>query len=504
VNDVAVILEAAAKDSSADAPWQGLFALVQLCVATSQNHLMRALPPSSTRDFAALFDVRVAKLALRSCGLWQAADSISSLQGRVIGLPSCWGGLSIRSISSIADAAYVGAAALIGPAVKGLVAETDFSADSIYRTELQEALARLQTAIALPNPRPQSSEDTADEEDDTDESDAAQPPDLGLGQAAPQPKITTKYLRSITADNIYTRAVPRIQRALAAKSAALEAVDVHKVFLAQGDLAGAARFVDRWQRGASAWLHATRKDDKQSLKNQYFRVAVGRLVGINCFADVPPETPCPLCKTAVGPDVIAHTLSCRSCRTGDNNRRHQAIQQILLYLLRLAGATVVTTPGVQAWTGTEPADPSHQGRMLDLGARGLDNGPELAIDLCVSDCGSGNPSPNYKTGAKAAAKGRGKRKTYGVRFPAVPADELCFPSYGSTGTKDTNAVGLHKRIINAIASANPTTPYSIIAQRVHRIVSVAIQQAFAYNALNFACTKLSTSKRVVGGGAEMA
>ena len=117
--------------------------------------------------------------------------------------------------------------------------------------------------------------------------------------------------------------------------------------------------------------------------------------------------------------------------------------------------------------------------MLNLGARRLDNGAKLAIDLCDSDCGSGTPSQNYKTAAKAVAKGRGKRRTYGKRFPTIPADELCFPSYGS-----------------------PTTPYSIIAQRVQRIVSVAIQQAFAYNALNFVCTKLSASKRVVGGGAE--
>ena len=198
VDSVATILEAAAKDNSADTPWQGLFALVQLCIANSQNHLMRALPPSTTRAFAAQFDERVAKLALRTCGHWQAADNISSLQGRVIGLPSCWGGLSIRAIASTADAAYVGAAALIGPAVKGLVAETDFSADSIYRTELQEALGRLQAAITLPNPRPQTSDDFDEESDDEDEPAATQATTQGQGQAAPQPKITTKYLRSIT------------------------------------------------------------------------------------------------------------------------------------------------------------------------------------------------------------------------------------------------------------------------------------------------------------------
>jgi len=364
------------------------------------------------------------------------------------------------------------------------------------------ALARLQPAIALPNPRPQSEDDDDDEEDDAEDGD--NPPTLITGQAAAKPKITTQFLRSLSADTIYDRSVPRIQRALAAKVAAAEAIEVRNAMLATGDKASAARFVDRWQRGASAWLHASRKDMRQRLINPYFRVAVGRLVGVNCFADVPPETPCPLCKTAVGPDLVTHTLTCRPCRTGDNNRRHQAVQQSLLFLLRLAGATVVTTPGVTAFTGADPADPEHKGRMLDLGARGLDNGLDMAIDLCVSDCGTGSPPVSYRTGAKGKAKGRGKRKTYAARFPTIPADELCFPSYGSTGTKDADAVGLHKRIINSIASANPSTPHSVTARRVHQIVSIAIQQAFAYNALNFCYTKLTAARRTVGGGPEAA
>ena len=58
---------------------------------------------------------------------------------------------------------------------------------------------------------------------------------------------------------------------------------------------------------------------------------------------------------------------------------------------------------------------------------------------------------------------------------------------------------LQKRINKAIAAANPTTPYSQVAARVSRVISVALQRAVAYNALDFRCTKLAKG-RVVGGG----
>ena len=231
-------------------------------------------------------------------------------------------------------------AALIGPAVnlKGLVTETNFDAPSIFSTELAAALTRLRPAIEAPNPRkPTGGEvdhDFVDEDEEDDDSDAA----LGLvpGQSAKGPRITTKFLRGLRASNIYNQSVPRVQRVLASRAAAAEAVKVRDALLDEGDRANAARFVDRWQKGASAWLHATRKDERQRLKNPYFRVAVGHLLGINCFPEVPPETECPLCHSQVGPDIAAHTLACKPCRTGDNNRRHQAVQQLLLtfYVLR--------------------------------------------------------------------------------------------------------------------------------------------------------------------------
>ena len=65
--------------------------------------------------------------------------------------------------------------------------------------------------------------------------------------------------------------------------------------------------------------------------------------------------------------------------------------------------------------------------MLDLGVHGLDDGPTIALDLCVSDCGTGAPPAEYKTGAKCEAKGKDKRRKYIQLFPTINPDELCLP-----------------------------------------------------------------------------
>ena len=95
--------------------------------------------------------------------------------------------------------------------------------------------------------------------------------------------------------------------------------------------------------------------------------------------------------------------------------------------------------------------------MVDLGVCGLDDGPIIALDLCVSDCGVGSPPASFKTGAKSDAKGRYKRRKYVTRFPTIPVAELCCPSYGCTGSKNREAIVLQKRIINALAAADTGT-----------------------------------------------
>ena len=142
-------------------------------------------------------------------------------------------------------------------------------------------------------------------------------------------------------------------------------------------------------------------------------------------------------------------LKCKAIYTGGNNRRHNALQQELVRLLRLAGANVICTPGVTAFTGAEPSAKAHEGRMVDIGVYGLDNGHSMAIDLCVSDCGTGKPPARYMSGAKCETKGQEKRRKYVARFPTITEEELCCPGYGASGARSKEAIILQKRITKA-------------------------------------------------------
>ena len=128
--------------------------------------------------------------------------------------------------------------------------------------------------------------------------------------------------------------------------------------------------------------------------------------------------------------------------------------------------------------------------MVDLGGCGLDDGHVIALDLCVSDCGMGNPPVFYRSGAKCEAKGREKKRKYQQRFPAISLDELCCPSYGRTGSMNREAVVLQKRIINALAAADTTVHRSLVAGRVNQCIAVAIQRAVAFNILEYRYTTL--------------
>ena len=109
----------------------------------------------------------------------------------------------------------------------------------------------------------------------------------------------------------------------------------------------------------------------------------------------------------------------------------------------------------------------------------------------------------HKTAAKREAKSLAKKKKYLSRFNHINSAELCIPGYGRSGSRSEDAVELQKRIVNAIAAANPTIPRSVHAARVGQLISVALQNAVAFNALDFRWTKLPKA-RVVGGGAAVA
>ena len=130
--------------------------------------------------------------------------------------------------------------------------------------------------------------------------------------------------------------------------------------------------------------------------------------------------------------------------------------------------------------------------MLDLKAVGLGDHDDIFIDITISDCGTGKPAASHKPGSKSNRKGEEKR------FVGLPEAQMCYPSYGGTGSKNKDAKALHKRISNAIASADPSVSLSVVSSRVNQVISVAIQRAMiAFKALEFMYTKIHKG-RVVG------
>ena len=122
----------------------------------------------------------------------------------------------------------------------------------------------------------------------------------------------------------------------------------------------------------------------------------------------------------------------------------------------------------------QPVAPEHAARMLDLKAVGLGDHDDIFIDITISDCGTGKPAASHKPGSKSNRKGEEKR------FVGLPEAQMCYPSYGATGRKNKDAKALHKRISNAIASADPSVSLSVVSSRVNQVISVAIQRAIAF------------------------
>jgi hypothetical protein len=114
----------------------------------------------------------------------------------------------------------------------------------------------------------------------------------------------------------------------------------------------------------------------------------------------------------------------------------------------------------------------------------------------------GKVSAKYQTAAKAVANGAAKNgEEEEVLRPLLrhQPKELCTPSYGRSGSRNTDAIDLQKRITKSIAAANPTVPLFTTASRISQVISVALQRAVAFNALDYRYTKLANG-RVVGGG----
>jgi hypothetical protein len=288
-----------------------------------------------------------------------------------------------------------------------------------------------------------------------------------------------------------------------------------------------ARFLECQREHASAWLTASRRDKDCCMINGHFRIAVAIRLGINPFAGVPSTMQCTWCKNEVGDDVFSHTIECASAQKGDNNRRHQFLQQVLANLLRaIAEGAVHLVPQVLAFFGAgahetgsanpvtalardfvKPKETAEQNsrRQGDIGLEGVfERGQLEIVDLTVSDGGGAAPSGNYVPGRLCTKRAHDKHFTYrgdgtrNGRFAGILREQLTILSFDCMGGMTTETKEWLQHLIKALAAAEPSTFRSTIASRVWSRVSVSLQSSLARNALAFRNGKLQGPARKVG------
>ena len=551
LDEVATKLEELAQ--SGKASYQGLLQLVQECVATMNVHRARTLFPEQLRTFAERVDTRMAILSLKVAGLKGAADDLGQqlseqqLRRARIFLCSRLGGLGTPGLVRSLEPAFVGAAALIGPVIHAHAPQVNTAATGPTHSALASALQVCQAAL----PASDDDDDSADLQPPFDEpgeecgpgpvasnpGSAAQPPAAGrnAGGAKKDSGLSLKSLRVLDAANIFDRAVPKMQgrftRLLKVKEQqriVSEMTVAAQVAQNSGDhrpVKQLARFLEGARKHAGDWIRAPLEEAECHLLNGHFRIAVAIRLGVNPFADVSPGQRCSWCDHEVGDDLIAHTIECMQNRKGDNNRRHQWLQQALASLFKSVGrGQVLLHPrvltvfgdgaheqgydcGVQArqreiGSKTETIA-QNQRRQVDIGLIGvLARDEVLAIDLTVSDGGGSKPQLPYVPGQLCEKKAEEKHDTYhgpNGRFTGLSCDQLVVPSYDAMGgcSKETEGFTLH--IIQAVAAAFPDVHPGAIARRVRATISCALIRSIAVNALDYRNGKLRAPSRSVGG-----
>ncbi len=81
--------------------------------------------------------------------------------------------------------------------------------------------------------------------------------------------------------------------------------------------------------------------------------------GIKPFLAVEPTARCSWCKEEAGDDLLAHDIECVHSMRGDNNLRHQFLQQALFNILKSVGRGVISLhPLALTFFGSGAHEPS--------------------------------------------------------------------------------------------------------------------------------------------------
>ena len=203
---------------------------------------------------------------------------------------------------------------------------------------LTEAIAHCRAALPPPKEGGLDDDEAAEEQGDG-QSQAGQ-----RAAAVKDTGLALKDLRQLSRATIFDKAVPKMQGRLAAFLALKEQTRIAQALRVAAEQSGEHRDAKKWARflegaqpHAAAWLRAPLGDPECRLLNGVLRIAVAVRLGINPFSNVEPGARCTWCKGEVGDDVVAHSIECTSNAKGDNNRRHQWLQQAFANLLKEVG-----------------------------------------------------------------------------------------------------------------------------------------------------------------------
>ena len=311
--------------------------------------------------------------------------------------------------------------------------------------------------------------------------------------------LSLSALRKLDADTIFEKSVPKMQGVLSCFLADKERDRITEALRQKAAGGGPlphrgwkqlARFQEGCEEHAGAWLHARRDDPDCRMQDGHFRIAVAVRLGINPFQAVEATQRCSWCKEEVGDDLLAHDIECVRTMRGDNNRRHQWLQQAICNILKLIGKGMVCLhPLVLAFFGSGAHESGYPNpvsarervvgsatesvaqnskRQGDIGITGvLGTDSVVLIDLTVSDGGGSKPGAGYVPGTHRQQNANDKRANYvgdNARFTGIQEKQLIIPSWDAMGgaTEETEEF---LQIVNQSIAAGSSEPYSVIANR---------------------------------------
>ena len=316
-------------------------------------------------------------------------------------------------------------------------------------------------------------------------------------------------LQQWTYQSLFEKGVPDRQQFIAEELANVACADILRSFDVS-TTEGTARykaFVECGALKAGSWVTAGALDYHSRLTNGEWFLSAAARQGINPYPEVSPHAICRSCNHPIGPDVVDHANHCDSCRRRAQALRHTVVKTSTIIIERKSehGTYVTPEPFVQAIFGgpdcMPPSSPAFIRSRADLYVR-TPGGASYIVDVTIIDA-TRDPSPaaTYVMGAATELAQHEKMVQYKTRFPRLDVpSQLRVAAFDVRGGISTGTYAYFQEIIARESASKPSTPKSVIANRVYSRFSVSVQRSIANNIMEFRYGQVP-AQLVVGAGA---